>query len=302
MHEKLLRYMMLLGCAVVLVTGYGTFTATAQGTPTPNLQATIEALQQQQTQQAVSPTPTLTPTLLPTGEGSSPLLTLTPVVGLTPLPTTAPAVPIAGPPLAINLPPDWQYGFFQSTSGDPATRGKVSWAVYRGKIRAANVLVIVLWNYPSVAAPATLVPQLGTPTRTPIPLPTTIANLTAAQLQLHTDGLRLLRGTVLDITCNVGNYGLRTDVTVGKLPAIGESFAASQCQGESDVIGWFAGIEQFERDYLFYVLVDPTSAFNDVALDAQGILDSVQFQPPPVVDATALPTGEVRDTPTPPTP
>ncbi|MBX3085315.1 MAG: hypothetical protein KF716_27020 [Anaerolineae bacterium] len=300
MHKRWLRSAWLFGCVMLMLASYGTFTATAQETPTPNLQATIDALQQQQTLQAVSPTPSLTPTLLATGEGASPLLTLTPVVGLTPLPTTEPAVPIAGPPLAINVPKDWQFGFFQSVSGDPATRGKVSWAIYRGKIRAGNVMVIVLWNYPSVSVPATLAPQPGTPTKTPLPLPTTIANLTTTQLQLHSDGLRLLRGTVVDITCNIGNYGLRTDLTVGKLPAIGESFAASQCQSESDVIGWFAGIEQYDEDYLFYVLIDPTDAFNDVALDVQNILDSVQFQPPPVVDVTAAPTNDGRSTPTPP--
>jgi hypothetical protein len=281
----------------------GAFTAAAQGagqgTATPDLQATINFLNQQLTQQAqpqpslaasLTPSPAIsatpTPTLDPAASPTSPLLALTPIVGMTPLPTLPPAIPIPGPPLLIQPPSDWRYGFFQTSSGDLTIRGTVNVAVYTGQVRSGTITIIILWNYPSIFAPGGR-GQPNQPTATPLPNP---LGLGAWQLQLHRDGLRLLKGTVLDITCNIGNYGLRTDLTVGKLPAIGESFNASQCQSDTDVIGWFAGLRQHDKDYLFYVYIEPVSAFNDIALDAQAVLDTVQFVPPAQQTLTPAPT------------
>jgi hypothetical protein len=294
---------------LVMLMGSGAWLTAAQGTATPDLQATINVLNAQLTQQAqtqaapsqpITPSPispTAIPTLDPAASPTSPLLALTPVVGLTPLPTIPPVIPIAAPPLLIQPPRDWRFGYFETPSGDLTVRGNVSVAVYTGPIRGGTATIVILWNYPSIQPPTSL-GQPNQPTRTPLPNP---LGLDAMQLQLHRDGLRLLKGTVLDITCNIGNYGLRTDLTVGKLPAIGENFAASQCQSDTDVIGWFAGLRQHGKDYLFYVYVEPLAAFNDLAWDVQGILDTVQFvapeqqtltpQPSPVLAVTATPVA-----------
>ncbi len=68
-------------------------------------------------------------------------------------------------------------------------------------------------------------------------------------------------------------------MTVGGIPAIGESFNAAQCQGERDTYGWFAGVNQYGTDFLFYVFIDPVQAYNGARGQVQQILDTVVFHP-----------------------
>ena len=93
----------------------------------------------------------------------------------------------------------------------------------------------------------------------------------------------------MDITCNIGHYGIRTDFRVGGLPAIGETFTASQCANEPDTVGWFAGFSQYDQEYLVYVLIEPAAEFNNVTPAVQAILDSMTFVPPEQLTLTPLP-------------
>jgi hypothetical protein len=83
---------------------------------------------------------------------------------------------------------------------------------------------------------------------------------------------------VVDITCNVGRYDQRTFL-IGGHPAIGAYFNAT-CTDVPNTVGWFAGLNQFGGNYLFYMYVDPIEAYNDGRSEVQKILDTVVFHPP----------------------
>ena len=55
--------------------------------------------------------------------------------------------------------------------------------------------------------------------------------------------------------------------------------------------GWFAGLNQYGGNYLFYVTIDPVEAYNDARPEVQKILDTVVFTQPG--QATGAATGAV---------
>ncbi|MEO8395709.1 MAG: hypothetical protein ABI700_22130, partial [Chloroflexota bacterium] len=75
----------------------------------------------------------------------------------------------------------------------------------------------------------------------------------------------------------------------GGLQAIGTQFAAVKCPQLPDTRGWFAGLRQFEINFVFYVYTDPIAAMDGSAPnELQAILDTVQFvMPTPEVTAEA---------------
>jgi|SRR5581483_1974277 hypothetical protein len=223
--------------------------------------------------------PTAIPTVVrPTLDPAKPtstsaLLALTPNVGLTPLPTQAAILPGGPPPLDISLPAGWQHGYQVLPIRDQLVQASMNLAVYRGPAGNGTGTIYLLWGFPSLAPPPTKANPLSL---------TEVPGTPAGNLQtqmLWADGIRLLQGTVVDVTCNVGNYGQR-EFTVGGLPAVGEYFAASQCQGEPDTAGWFAGLNQFGGNFIFYVTIEPVEAYNNGRNDVQKILDSVVFHKP----------------------
>lgn len=234
---------------------------------------------------------TATPTIV--GSATSPLLALTPVIGTTPLPTLPAMERGSSPGVSLVLPRGWRYGYFSRVSTDLLIQGQINLGIYTGPIRTGNGTIILLWNYPSISPmPTAMAP--GAVIETPTP-----GGLDPVQQALWADGLRLLQGTVVDITCNIGHYGQRRDLTVGKLPAIGESFTASQCADEPDAVGWFAGIRQFDVDYLFFVYIEPAEQFNDLKTDIQIILDTAVFSPlaRPTLAVSLTPNGTPNGTP-----
>ncbi|HRE48901.1 MAG TPA: hypothetical protein PLD47_14335, partial [Aggregatilineales bacterium] len=144
-----------------------------------------------------------------------------------------------------------------------------------------------LWGFPQIAAP----PRTGDPTSA---APETLRNE-----MLWSDGLRLLQGTLVDITCNVGTSGQRT-FKVGGVEGVGTFFNVSQCQGEPETAGWFVGVSQYGRSYLFYAYIEPITAYNDARAALQAILDSVKFLPTAATKTpgTLLPTTTPLVTPT----
>lgn len=209
---------------------------------------------------------------------TSPLLALTSTPLVAP-PTLAPALlPGNAPPLQIRLPAGWKVGYQVVPIRASLVEATMNLAVYIGPVQNGLGTILVLWGFPSLASPRITPDPNATPGADPFTLQ-----------MLYADGLRLLQGTVLDITCNVGTAGERS-FTVGGVTGSGTFFNVSQCQGEPDTAGWFVGVSQYGRNYLFYAYIDPIEAYNDARGELQRILDTITFDVP-------TPTPTVTGTP-----
>ncbi len=222
---------------------------------------------------------------------TSALLAITPIVGLTPVASEPKPLPGSPPPLDIKLPPHWKLGYSIVPVRYGPEEAGMNVAAYSGPVQGGTAQIIVLWGFPSLGPPPTPAgPQsLTTVPGTPAP---------DLQMQLlWADGYRLLQGTVVDITCNMGNYGQRNDFTVGGLPAVGQYYGVSQCQGEPDAMGWFAGVNQYGGNFLFYVNIQPPEAYNNARAEVQKILDTVVFRKPAATPVAPPPTNTVPAAP-----
>lgn len=208
----------------------------------------------------------------PAASPTSPLLavTATATPPISPVPRTAPGNP---PPIQFDLPAGWQFAYRVVPVRVALESYAMNVAVYRGPLPNSIGTVIVLWGFPSLAPPPTFPPAPGTPTAMPRPGGDFVSRM------LWADGLRLLQGTVLDITCNVGTAGEQA-FTVGGVPAVGTYFNVTGCQGEPDTAGWFAGVNQYGRNFLFYAYIEPIEAYNSARPDLQRLLDTVRFIAP----------------------
>ncbi len=205
---------------------------------------------------------------------TSPLLAATATPSL--MPSATPNLLRRGspPPLTLDLPSDWRVGYQIVPVRVALEAYPMNVAVYRGALREGGIgTLIVLWGFPSIAPPPTLPPLAGTPTAPPDPLSDFVSRA------LYSDGLRLLQGAVIDITCNVGTTG-QTPLSVAGRAGVGTYFSVTQCQGEPDTAGWFVGVRVDNRNYLFYVYVEPVEAYNAARAQLQEILDSVRFLAP----------------------
>lgn len=212
-----------------------------------------------------TPTPAVSPT--------SPLLvvtaTATPPSG-SPAPRTAPG---NAPPIQFDLPAGWQFAYRVVPVRVALESYAMNVAIYRGPLPNSIGTVIILWGFPSLAPPPTFPPAPGTPTAIPQPGGDFVSRM------LWADGLRLLQGTVLDITCNVGTAGEQA-FTIGGIPAVGTYFNVTGCQGEPDTAGWFAGVNQYGRNFLFYAYIEPIESYNSARPDMQRLLDTIRFTAP----------------------
>jgi hypothetical protein len=138
---------------------------------------------------------------------------------------------------------------------------------FRGPVTGGIGTIVVLWGFPNLVNPF---PQNGTPTAP----------------DLWSDGLRLLRSAVLDPKCNIGT-DLKRTYRIGLESAVGTQFAAISCPNEPDTRGWFAGLQQNNLNFVFYVYTDPIAAMDSGRDELQAILDTVRFKPLP--EATAAP-------------
>jgi hypothetical protein len=203
------------------------------------------------------------------------LIALTPNMALTPLPSQAAILQGVPPPLTIQLPKDWRSYYQIVPTRAPLIQANMNMAVYRGPVKGGTGVIILLWGFPSLGPPPTMAGLQSPLTQIPgTPGPD------LRQQMLWADGSRLLQGTIVDITCNVGNSGQRTDFSIGGQPAVGQYFSSSQCQGEPDTIGWFAGVHRFGGNFLFYMFVEPVEAYNVGRADLQMVLDTVVFKDP----------------------
>lgn len=197
----------------------------------------------------------------------------------TPQPTVALVQSGGAPLLSFKFPQGWVYAFQRVSVRTGLSESFMNVAIYRGPLPKGTGTIIVLWGYPNTVAPPTSTPGSGTPTGVPG------SGTDILSQMLWTDGLRLLQGAILDITCNVGTTGQRM-FSVGNVQGIGTFYNVTGCQGEPETAGWFVGVNQYERNYLFYAYIEPVDAYNDARGDLQKILDTVQFIPPPTVTPT----------------
>ena len=264
----------------ILAAATGTLSALAQGntptprptrTPLPSLTPSLTAPGGLPTGQPAAATPT---PAVPQATPTSPLLAPTQTLAIDPMPTEPLVRPAEGPPLAFRLPAGWRYAFQTVPIRTAFEAVDMRVAIYQGPVQNGIGNIIILWGFPGIAPPPTPVPLPGTPTAAPGGIPGDLV----AQM-LWTDGLRLLQGTVVDITCNVGTAGQRV-FSLGEIEGIGTYFNINQCQGEPDTAGWFVGVSQHGRNYLFYAFIEPIEAYNDARAELQAILDTVVFEPP----------------------
>ncbi len=217
--------------------------------------------------------PTLAPSM-PSATATSPLLAASPTSpNTTPQPTKSLVQVGIAPQYTIKLPEGWGYAYQRVPVRTGLDEQLMNVAIYRGPLPKAIGTIVVLWAYPSTVAPPTIAPLPGTPT----PIPGSGGDILSQML--WTDGLRLLQGAILDITCNVGTTGQRA-FSVGPVQGVGTFFNVTGCQGEPETAGWFVGVNQYGRNYLFYAYVEPVESYNDARGDLQKILDTVQFVAP----------------------
>lgn len=187
--------------------------------------------------------------------------------------TLAPLLNQAGapPPLEIDLPEGWGQAFGATVLTDIDAVRNIPFALYQGEVTGGTGTIIVLWAFPN------LLPG-GNP----------FLDGTPAAPDLYLDGTRLLRLAVVEERCNIGT-DLRRQYAVGGLAASGTSFAAVDCPDQPDTRGWFAGLQQFNLNFLFYVYTNPISAMDTAQGELQAILDTVRFVLPAAPAATESP-------------
>ncbi len=172
------------------------------------------------------------------------------------------------PPLIIGLPPGWQYGYDTLALQDFDAMRNVPIAIYTGPVTGGTGTIVLMWGFPN------LIPASGIDG--------------GIEPNLWADGLRLLRLAIVEQECNIGT-DLRRDYSIGGLTAVGTQFAAVNCPELPDTRGWFAGLQQFNLNFVFYTFTDPIEAMDGAAAgELQRILDSVRFVEP--ATATPAPT------------
>jgi protein-disulfide isomerase len=169
------------------------------------------------------------------------------------------------PPLTMALPQGWSYAYDAIVLQDIDGVRPIPFALYKGPVTGGTGYIVLLWGFPNLVVGA--------------------ASGGIVQPDIWIDATRLLRLAIVETGCNVGT-DLRRNYSVGGLQAIGTQFAAVGCPQLPDTRGWFAGIRQFEANFVFYVYTDPIGAMDGNApTELQSILDTVQFVMP-TVEAT----------------
>jgi len=172
------------------------------------------------------------------------------------------------PPLTITLPDGWQMGSDILVLQDVDAIRNVPFTVYTGPVTGGTGTIVLLWGIPNLVIASARDALSGQP----------------VQPDLYTDGTRLLRLAIVEEGCNVGT-DLRQTYNVGGLSAVGTQFAAVDCPELPDTRGWFAGVRQFDLNFIFYVYSDPIEAVDSARPELETILESIRF----VLPATATP-------------
>jgi protein-disulfide isomerase len=161
------------------------------------------------------------------------------------------------PPLTLDLPEGWRAGYDTLVLQDIDAIRNIPFAVYSGPVEGGTGTIVLLWGFPNLVA--------GNP-----------FEQTQVEVDLWSDGLRLLRLAIVEESCNIGT-DLRRQYAVGGLTATGTQFSAVDCPELADTRGWFAGLRQLNINFVFYAFTEPISAMETGRDQLQAILDTVQF-------------------------
>jgi hypothetical protein len=231
------------------------------------------------------------PTTAPSGNttgavgptSTSALLAVTVQPSSTPLPPAA-ITSGSAPALDVKLPDGWKAEYYVVPIREALVQASVNLARYYGPVKGNGVgTILVLWGFPSIGAPPTIAAPGPTATFAP-----NVTPLSYIQQLLWSDGLRLLQGTVVEITCNVGTYEQRF-FHIGNETGIGAYFNVTQCPNEPETVGWFAGVNVGSANYLFYAYIEPIQSYNEGRADLQNILNTVTFKALPISTNTPKP-------------
>lgn len=215
-----------------------------------------------------TPGPTLTPTLTMTPFSASPTpVTVIPTPTRFPVRTsepgaatesgeTMPLLPGVSPPVMVPLPAEWETvdlvvplrTFDGELHDAPLT-------IYFGRL-AEDVtgFVYLYWGFPSTMDYITL------------------------EYNPWSDGVQILRGSLVGETCNLGLYDQRAFM-VGDYEGVGAYYQASECDDEASTAGWFVSLRVDDVSFVFYTAVEPWDALNEYQIVLQAILDRVTFTP-----------------------
>ena len=160
------------------------------------------------------------------------------------------------PPLTISLPEGWSFAYDALVLQDIDGIRPIPFAFYQGPVTGGTGTIVLLWGFPN------------------------LVNINALEPDVWMDGTRLLRLAIFEAGCNVGT-DLRRNYSVGGMQAVGTQFASVDCPQLADTRGWFAGLRQFNLNFVFYAYTEPITAMDGTApAELQAILDSVQFVMP----------------------
>lgn len=231
----------------------------ASASPSPTIGAAISAAS------TVSAAPSATSALL---------VVASPNIDATLHATFVPTVSAVPPPLTLKLPDGWKSTYTVILPRDQLSEQLMNVAAYAGPVADKGTgFIFIFWNFPSI---------------TPLnPGATPLSAEELSRQMILSDGFRLLRGTVVDISCQVGVYA---DVfKLGGTPVTGQRFQTVGCQdGTPDNAGWYVGAFPNNRELLIYAYVEPVSAYNSGRADLQHILDTVQFSVSAATPATSV--------------
>ncbi|MBK8021739.1 MAG: hypothetical protein IPK19_09985 [Chloroflexi bacterium] len=175
-------------------------------------------------------------------------------------PVTGQVVP---PPLTMTLPAGWVSGSDVLVLQDVDAIRNIPFTVYSGPVTGGTGTIVLLWGFPNLVVAA---PSLG-------------GTLPPEMLDLYNDGRRLLRLAIVEQECNVGTDVRRT-YSIGGMQAVGTQFAAVDCPQLADTRGWFAGLRQYDLNFVFYAYIEPIEAVDIATPELQAILDSIVFAVP----------------------
>ncbi len=160
------------------------------------------------------------------------------------------------PPIDIDLPRDWLFGYdtlaYQDIDGSVQT---TLIAVYTGPVTGGTGWLILAWGHNSVMNPF---------------------EMESESRAIFLDGLRLLRLIVFDASCTV-TVEPQAEYNIGIIRAPGAAFTATECPGEQpDTSGWFASLRQENVNFTFFAYVDPLQEPGSPAEEElQAILNSI---------------------------
>lgn len=210
----------------------------------------------------LTPVPSSTPTAVPSETPTS-----EPILTEENLPTEEPPLelmvtPLAGeglvPPIEIDLPQGWQYFYDTLTVLDIDAGRTIPLAIYQGPVADASAIgtIVLLWGFPNLVA----------------------FDPNVSEVNLWSDGLRLLRLTLVEEGCNLGT-DLQRSYRIGNRAASGTQFSIVDCPETPNTRGWFAGLQEHNLNFVFFMYVEPIEAATQGISDLQAIIDTVTFHP-----------------------